>query len=251
MAMVDSDNNYSIVFTGNIDLTTPATSFTITTTGIASSPTGGLDWDISVSERRLTTPGIASGGWFGSSSTITVRCSQSQDLFTFGGTVPISKPSWFDDNLEIESGLPVATADSYGVVKKSKYAYQETSPATVTGNVAGLGFTNLEIGKTYRYTLDYKVDHIAVSPYYNLQININNAVGNSNTVREVQTVVQGVEGVNPVNFNDLQLPNSSTGIFTATDSNFNVYVITLVNCRMDKIQLILEEWEPTLTTEWD
>ena len=57
----------------------------------------------------------------GSSSEIFLQKTSTADTsWTFSATFRLTgKPTWFDDNLMTSSGLPVATADTYGVTKRA------------------------------------------------------------------------------------------------------------------------------------
>ena len=86
-----------------------------------------------------------------------------------GHVILNSKPDWFDDNLMTASGLPVATADTYGVIKRPHYAtgyFQNVgvaSPGYYTFNVpdkdassmitANTGTITIPRDGTYKFTM--------------------------------------------------------------------------------------------------
>lgn len=144
-----------------------------------------------------------------------------------------------------------ATADDYGAVKKNKWQQKIlASDTTSDGDVSGLSFSNLEIGKTYRFTANIKafVDDATntwVLRFYDETGGTGNQLGSA-----------FYEEIGASNIPNVTMTYS--GIFTAQTTNFFSFFTSTSgsdavkgNGTLDESNITLEELpNHEVTTDW-
>jgi hypothetical protein len=137
---------------------------------------------------RINNCSTGAGNLFG------VDTDSAVDRHFFSGDIAlISQPSWWDDNLEVEGGIGIATVDTYGVVKQGLVAKKEAARVSRTpGMLTPFQFNNLDIGKHYEYRAILNCAG-AVGGEVNLLLNI---YSNSAPLATNDWDFQSVSGIN-------------------------------------------------------
>ena len=146
----DSNGQYSLEFTVKYTkASSDSTRFTFTGVNLDSS---SHEW-LGIA---ASTPNASIRNYYAvvenSGDRIVAQWDGAVSLVSMSGTVPLTgKPTWFDDNLMTSGGLPVATANSYGVVKQNQWAVKTFNGSFISNGTRILKFDNLQPGLVYEY----------------------------------------------------------------------------------------------------
>ncbi len=135
----DSQGNYRLNASGQFKFTlTTSISGTVSFAGVQPKLTQKqpvtTNMELSTVYNIANTVTADNGTFFSVQSTIISGSAQSDGGFFSFDVELKERPSWFDDNLMTSSGLPVATADTYGVVKQTISGWSADETFSVGGD---------------------------------------------------------------------------------------------------------------------